>query len=394
MATLFGAWSQPLSNSVGVPLSHRYGYMGIGFSKPVFEQRPDRRRVQRPENRMGTRMRMQRARAQSRWRWLPLLMRTSRSVAPRPQEHAAYNCVSSFVSQDFQELWPHFSLPEAERAALDFELLEMIQATFYAMLLNDAVELGIVGVFMADGLKSTLVVLGWMREPSDSGLLPLLSNYHSLCPRFDLEVATQYAPDSHISEMVQIIFYAMVINDAARLGLSRRSAMDCVLWAIGSWTGALLRRGSGKMIGLRRAQASRPVIPPSFPALAAGPPGEGTTSFPVFRDTTHVAEYARDNLRWSVRESSSFHSKLLPLHFEVYCPDFDHIMAMQFAHATYILEMVQAIFYAMVIGVETYSQRDLGKPDAGPARAEMRYHREVAAVYRRQAQRRSDPPPS
>ena len=50
-----------------------------------------------------------------------------------------------------------------------------------------------------------------------------------------------------------------------------------------------------------------------------------------------------------MRESSGLHSNLLPLHFEGLCPEFDHIMAMQFAYVTRIPEMVQAIFYAMVI---------------------------------------------
>jgi len=52
-------------------------------------------------------------------------------------------------------------LPEAERAAADFELPEMVQATFYTMLLNGAVELGVVRGFMVNGLKSSLVGLRW-----------------------------------------------------------------------------------------------------------------------------------------------------------------------------------------------------------------------------------------
>jgi len=74
-----------------------------------------------------------------------------------------------------------------------------------------------------------------------------------------------------------------------------------------------------------------------------------TTSFPLFQDTVQAAEYVRDNLRWSRRESSSLHPNLFPLYFTVYCPEFDHIMTMRFAHAAHIPEMVQAIFYAMVI---------------------------------------------
>jgi len=50
-----------------------------------------------------------------------------------------------------------------------------------------------------------------------------------------------------------------------------------------------------------------------------------------------------------VRETSSLRPNLLPLHFTAYYPEFDHIVAMQFAHAAHIPEIVQAIFYAMVI---------------------------------------------
>jgi len=140
--------------------------------------------------------------------------------------------------------------------------------------------------------------------------------------------------------MVQVIFYAMVIDDAAELGLSCRLTMDCVMWAmqkldwglVEAWLGDIDRK-------LRRAQASQP----------ANPTGGMTTSFPTFRDTTHVVECVRDNLCWSVWESSSLCLNLLPLQFEGLCPEFAHTVAMQFAHATRIPEMVQAIFYAMVI---------------------------------------------
>ena len=65
------------------------------------------------------------------------------------------------LPEDYQDLCTHFSLPEAEGAALNFELPEMVQATFYAILLNDATELGVVRGFIADDLKSILVGLRW-----------------------------------------------------------------------------------------------------------------------------------------------------------------------------------------------------------------------------------------
>jgi len=44
---------------------------------------------------------------------------------------------------------------------VDFGLPEMVQATFYAMLLNEAIEFGVVRGFMAEGVKSALVGLRW-----------------------------------------------------------------------------------------------------------------------------------------------------------------------------------------------------------------------------------------
>ncbi|KAJ8431066.1 hypothetical protein Cgig2_017062 [Carnegiea gigantea] len=55
-----------------------------------------------------------------------------------------------------------FLLPEAEGATTNFELPEMVQVTFYAMLLNEAVKLGVASGFMAQGLKSALVGLRWL----------------------------------------------------------------------------------------------------------------------------------------------------------------------------------------------------------------------------------------
>ncbi|KAJ8427499.1 hypothetical protein Cgig2_028170 [Carnegiea gigantea] len=294
---------------------------------------------------------------------------------------------------NYQDLCPCFSLPGAERAALDFELPEMVQAMFYIILLNDAIELGIVSGFLTDDLKSTLegrpLRPGWvapegtcgkhsidsepcrrkpadhteqaaeyvqdnfcwkLREPSAPGLRPLPLDYRGLCPRFDLGVVTRYAHDSNIPEMVQAIFYAMVIDDAAKLGLSRRLTMNCVMWAmhkldwgpVQSWLGDIDCR-------LRRAQASQPANPPLGPALLGGLIGRRTTSFAAFRNTTHAAKYVRNNLRRPMRESSSLRPNLLPLHFEGLCPEFDYIVVMPFAYAARIPEMVQTIFYAMVI---------------------------------------------
>ncbi|KAJ8420088.1 hypothetical protein Cgig2_002029 [Carnegiea gigantea] len=192
------------------------------------------------------------------------------------------------LPEDYHVLCPHFSLPEAERAAADFELPKMVCATFYATLLNEAVELGVVRSFIVEGLKSFLMGL--------------------------------------------------------------RLTMDYMIWAMRQldwgplevWLGDNVRR-------LQKAQATQPANSLASLVLVDNPSRGRTTSFPAFWDIVHATEYVRDNLRWSVRESSSLRSNLLPLHFMAYYFEFDHIVVMQFAHAIHIPQMMQAIFYAMVI---------------------------------------------
>ncbi|KAJ8445074.1 LOW QUALITY PROTEIN: hypothetical protein Cgig2_022594 [Carnegiea gigantea] len=159
-----------------------------------------------------------------------------------------------------------------------------------------------------------------LRDPSTPSPRLLPSDYHGLCPRFELGVATRYAHDYNTPEMVQIIFYTMGPVEA--------------------WLGDNDRR-------LRRAQASHPANPLANPVLAGDPSRGRTTSFPTLWDSAQAAEYGQPLLvREGIIKPSS---ELAPLRFTAYCPKFDHVMAMQFAHAAHISEMVQAIFYAMVI---------------------------------------------
>ncbi|KAJ8421186.1 hypothetical protein Cgig2_011314 [Carnegiea gigantea] len=65
------------------------------------------------------------------------------------------------LPEDFQVLCPHFSLSDAEGVAADFELPEIVQATFYAMLLNEAVDLGVAHNFTTESVKSSLIGLRW-----------------------------------------------------------------------------------------------------------------------------------------------------------------------------------------------------------------------------------------
>ncbi|KAJ8433817.1 hypothetical protein Cgig2_017887 [Carnegiea gigantea] len=160
-----------------------------------------------------------------------------------------------------------YVLSKAEEAACNFELPEMVQATFYAMLLNDVVELDIVSGFIAADLKASLEVREIAtaireREKENSIIFPnflsteqaaeyvrdnfhwslrelstlwpnlLHKNHHGHCPNFELLVTMRYAESSHTPEMIQAIFYAMVLNEVAELGLSSRIAMDCMMSAL------------------------------------------------------------------------------------------------------------------------------------------------------------------
>ncbi|KAJ8419790.1 LOW QUALITY PROTEIN: hypothetical protein Cgig2_010901 [Carnegiea gigantea] len=193
-----------------------------------------------------------------RWHWSAMRL-------PRP------------LSDDYHDLCPCFVISELEQAAHDFRP-KMVYATFYAMLLNDAVKLGLVGGFIAASLKASLEGLNFrlqepcgedrvagcslrecvplevveyirdnfqwaLREPLAPGPRPLPSNYRGLCPRFDLEVAMRYAHDSHIPEMV--IFYAMVVANAAELGLSHQLTMGCMMWAIQELDGGPAQESPG-----------------------------------------------------------------------------------------------------------------------------------------------------
>ena len=72
--------------------------------------------------------------------------------------------------------------------------------------------------------------------------------------------------------MVQIIFYAMVIDDTAELGLSRRLTMDYVMWVMQKldWGPVEACLGDNDQT-LRATQASHLVDPPANPMLAGGP---------------------------------------------------------------------------------------------------------------------------
>ncbi|KAJ8424066.1 hypothetical protein Cgig2_028739 [Carnegiea gigantea] len=111
-------------------------------------------------------------------------------------------CSPRPLPDDYRNLCLCFTLSDAEGAALDFALPEMVQPTFYTMLLNDAIELGIMSGPMAVDLKLTLEGLRWASFESW-----LSRNNHDL-----MEGCS---------------------NEAAELGLSSKAPMDRMMLDLG-----------------------------------------------------------------------------------------------------------------------------------------------------------------
>ncbi|KAJ8436467.1 hypothetical protein Cgig2_000452 [Carnegiea gigantea] len=144
--------------------------------------------------------------------WRFLLFMTQRDGRLREGRRAT--CPPHPLPDDYQDLCSCFTLSDAERAVLNYQLPEMVQSTFYAMLLNDAVELGIRenigGIEEKERERRKMLRLN-----------PLSADYHDLCPGFDLGVATQCTQDSNIPEMVQAIFYVMVVIDVRQMAKTK-----------------------------------------------------------------------------------------------------------------------------------------------------------------------------
>ncbi|KAJ8429188.1 hypothetical protein Cgig2_028761 [Carnegiea gigantea] len=91
-------------------------------------------------------------------------------------------------------------LPGIEEAACDFNIPKIVQDTFYAMVVNDAVELSVVSV----NKRALLEVQLCQRVPPGGGLGSAYGQEES---------SEASAQDCHIPELTQAVFYAMVLND-------------------------------------------------------------------------------------------------------------------------------------------------------------------------------------
>ncbi|KAJ8438780.1 hypothetical protein Cgig2_009898 [Carnegiea gigantea] len=153
------------------------------------------------------------------------------------------------------------------------------------------------------------------------------------------EPRSEFADATHISKMVQINFYAMVINDAAELRLVNRETRGSLMldlqelrWdIIEAWLLSIGERLKDTQVRERRERKRKMV------------------RFPNFTSTETATKYIREAFLWPWRETSAQRPRPLPGDHFILCPSFDLGMATRHAQGSNIPKMVQAIFYAMVV---------------------------------------------
>ncbi|KAJ8435117.1 hypothetical protein Cgig2_020760 [Carnegiea gigantea] len=96
---------------------------------------------------------------------------------------------------------------------------ERISTLFYIMVFSDFLSTEQAADYIRETSKWHL--RGVVRPPR-----PLPANYHKLRPYFDLVVVEEAARDFRILEMIQAIFYAMVVNEALKLGVLSRDLAE------------------------------------------------------------------------------------------------------------------------------------------------------------------------
>jgi len=65
------------------------------------------------------------------------------------------------LPENYHELCPYFDHAMSEEDARDFHILKIIWVVFHAMVVNEALELGVLSSDLAEHLKSCLEGLRW-----------------------------------------------------------------------------------------------------------------------------------------------------------------------------------------------------------------------------------------
>ncbi|KAJ8447059.1 hypothetical protein Cgig2_025436 [Carnegiea gigantea] len=205
--------------------------------------------------------------------------------------------------------------------------------------------------------------------------LPL--HFTAYCPEFDHIMVMQFAHAAHIPEMVQAILYAIVINDAAKLRLIRRETKESLMLDLRKLRWDIIEAW---LLSIEDKLKDTQVSSPGEDGRRKGKKKE-MVHFPNFTSTEMAAEYIQETFRWPLREILAQRLRPLLKDHLILCPSFDLGVATRYAQDSNTPEMVQAIFYAMVVNDNLDEV-----PDVGPTVAALRSLRVLVQERRAHAQ--------
>ncbi|KAJ8432913.1 hypothetical protein Cgig2_004587 [Carnegiea gigantea] len=183
---------------------------------------------------------------------------------------------------------------------------------------------------------------------------PFPKDFRSLCLDFDLATAEQAAAQYELPELPQVIFYAMILNEAEKLGVLhglrlrslevtltelRRGAFESWIWLFGDRVYEARFHPKGNLGKGTRAGGEGES---SMIACAV------SMAFPPTHSTREMANYVTEAITWCWRNASR-PPRPLPEDFNVLCPCFSLAEAEAAAAKSGMPEIVQATFYAMLL---------------------------------------------
>ncbi|KAJ8441292.1 hypothetical protein Cgig2_013399 [Carnegiea gigantea] len=264
------------------------------------------------------------------------------------------------LPSDYEELCTDFVLAEAEEYAWDYEIPELPQVVFLAMLLNDTMKLGVLCGWMIGVMESALKELRWStfqawvgrnsgrileahwqealndsEEEESSGLdnqNPLSKDHWDLCLSFTLPDTEEARRYFNIPEIMQATCYAMLLNDAVGLSLVSGDMARGLKATLEGLRGLLLDRERDRVVVIEGESNYRYCI----------------MVFPYFLNTKQAADFVNATFMWCMR-GYVCPPQLLLKDYRGLCPDFNLEVAEAFAKDVHIPELAHATFYAMVL---------------------------------------------
>ncbi|KAJ8437090.1 hypothetical protein Cgig2_016444 [Carnegiea gigantea] len=208
----------------------------------------------------------------------------------------------------------------------------------------------------------------WDRRGKAFPPSPPPKDFRSLCPDFDLAMDEQTAAHYELLELPQATFYAMLLNEAEKLGVlhgprlwSPEVALTELHWgAFESWIWLFGDRvyeaqfhpksGWGEAARAGRWGESSMRECHSFIGRAISDCLRYKYGLPPTRSMREIANYIRETFIWRWR-STSRPTRPLPKDFNVLCPCFSLALAEAEAAAAEsgLPEIAQAMFYTMLL---------------------------------------------